>query len=264
VVQGLPHIVVVASARTGTHLLRDIIAASGRHLNADELFLPPERCYPPHLPLNFWHRTAGFTAASRGETSLADARLAVYLGRVLDQKPEARLCMDVKYYHLPLLHAEAANPEVEAIRAFAAQGGRFVHLTRRNLLAQLVSIVRAEKTQEWVRSRAPRGNSSAAVVALDPTTLVARLARMAAERARIADLLAPWDPLEFAYEDLMEGIHPSPKLVAALRARFSCAVPQDYVPHFVKIGRSMRESISNLVAVERALAGSPFAAFLSG
>lgn len=143
----------------------------------------------------------------------------------------------------------------------ADDGWRFVLLSRRNLLRQAVSGIIAIKRGVYHDRTPPPVHAMR--VSVEPRSLLDRLARLEAQRRRLADWVAPYPHEHLVYEEDLE--HPSDQQAAIARIlqRLDVA-PHTVSTSLVKSGRSsLAESVENFHEMAQALQGTQYERYLA-
>ena len=201
--RGVPAYVICTTPRSGSTLLCRLLAATGRAGNPDSYFHQPS--------LHSW--LADFSLTPDAFASDREAAAAVFAAAWA--KGEAgtgmfglrlqRASFAFFIEQAALLYPEAAT---DAARISACFGEtHFIHLTRRDKLAQAISMVKAEQTGLW--HKAADGSELERLAPPGPPAYDAR--RIAEKVETLTALDAEWpiwfaregiEPLTLAYEDL--------------------------------------------------------------
>lgn len=268
---GLRPVVVVAEPRTGTNLLRTVADQSGAYRLAFEFLLPPNN--PLWEQVNFWSvldsigRPGGCRWPRDGHHG--DESFAAYFAEVTRRAEGHPLWFDVKYSQLFLFEDAPGADRPRLIERFAERSAAFVHVRRRNLVEQHLSLLRAVQTGEWRRSAKSvmpgRGHDGTAepTVRVDVRNIVATLRELRRRERHLESMLGS-DPgyRSLFYEDLLSEGRPSPQVAALFRDLHGVELPADLTPSILKISPPPDRLVENYGELRAALAGTEFAAML--
>lgn len=257
-------IAIIAHPRTGTHLLREMIAATKSHADAGEVFLPPDEMPPFPRPFNYWFLMgeAGLLTAWRGSTQKELANVATYYGMLRDKVGDRLPCIDVKPSYLASLDRSISRTVPLIVEGLAEQGFHFIHLQRRNLLEQVASLARAQMTGQWAMRRGTGVERDTVRMTLDPATILGRLNSLRLASETVTTMLRGFRPTELFYEELTENSMPSADLRQLLATECGVEVAEEYTPRNVKVSPPLDALVDNLEAIRRALEGTPYEDFL--
>jgi LPS sulfotransferase NodH len=183
--------VAIGIARTGSTLLTDLLNLHPQAIAYGELFRRPTEIGWDIRPFSSW----------RSERVLALYRSASvdFLDQVIFRSyPRAIAAVGFKlfYYHAEAPPFRAVWPRLESDRSI-----HVIHLRRRNILAQLLSLKVAERTQVWSSTRAPRGRAEP--IALDPEECARHFAWVRGLEEDCARRFEDHPLLDLDYEDLL-------------------------------------------------------------
>jgi LPS sulfotransferase NodH len=253
---------VIGAARTGTNLLRDILVGTKAYANAGEILLPPDETQAFHLPFNYWHvmQETGRATVWRGSEEKEMANVAAYCALIGERAGERLPCIDLKPSYMSVLDRAFGRRIPVIIKALAAQGYHFIHVRRRNLLEQKVSLDRAQLTRQWIRS-ADEPATAGTKVTVDTALLVSQRDFLKRSAEAVETMLRDFRPTDVFYEDLLENGHPSADLRDRLKKGCGVAAAADYVPRIGKISPEPEGLIENIAAVRACLKGTAYQAF---
>ncbi|MEO8606174.1 MAG: sulfotransferase [bacterium] len=254
---------VIAAARSGSGWLLALLNAhpdvhfQGELFNLEQAPLAavedPRRYLAERLAAADATRVTGFKLLYH------QARLA-YLRdflREMDRGRRARVDWRQVFPMRPVRRSDA--PKLinawHAVRATSAC--RVVHLQRRNLLRQHLSHARlmAVSHARWRQTLA----TDAAPVVLDAAHLVTRFQRHLRRAAQVDAFFRAWPRLTVWYEDLVADCATETQRLFAF---LGVDTPSTWGPRATRDHTPLRDAIGNYEAVERALIGTPWAAFL--
>ena len=265
-------VVVVAEPRTGTNLLRTLAERSGGYRVAFEFLLPPKPKLP-QMEVNFWS-----VLDSIGQSCLCrwprDGRrgqetFPAYLDELTRRAAGRPLWFDVKYVHLFLFEDGPFPGRPKLVELFAERSALFVHVRRRNLVEQHLSLLRASQTGEWRRPRnagrkcQPPEDATEPTVRIDARSIVDSL-RALRRREELLESMLSADPAyrSLWYEDMLVGERPSPQVKALFRDLHGIELPSDLTPGVVKIAPPPDRLVENYGELCAALAGTEFESML--
>jgi LPS sulfotransferase NodH len=152
-------------------------------------------------------------------------------------------------------------PDPRAFIEHLAADGEIVHLRRRNLLNQALSLVHAELSQYHAR----RGEARATFEprAIEPERLLAQLYHYDDDDRWLTKLVADIPHIDLTYEDDLVDEH-AQQVTANMLFRELGVPPAEIDAELFKVAPpDPRERVSNLVDVTRALAGTRYEEYLS-
>ena len=226
--------ILLASYRSGSHMLK---LSMGRLAN---ILTPPE-------PLNQYAESeSGFTLKEYFSTDLlrpkimteASASVHHFLQHFYNRMPETRrIVLDIKY---PQAYAFGVNADMDysvVVPTFLEEahklGMPFVHLVRKDKIAQAVSLLVAEGTGVYLNQSNGRGLQKAEQkIRLSPRQVFERATRFqnAAENARTVLAALGATTLEVTYEDLLaENWRDQYRRVFQFLDRYA-DIPEGFVP----------------------------------
>ena len=165
------------------------------------------------------------------------------------------------YYQLEEEYAERFDvPSLKTVQEFVRSDVRLkiVHLTRRNLLKTVVSMLVAAKTGVY-RAHDQKELPRDAAVFIDPADCIRRMEEIQQFENRVREWFRHHDVHEMVYEDLVaDQDKQTNRLLKFLRV--------DSMPlqgRMVRQSRSLQDSVSNYEELAAALAGTDFETFLT-
>lgn len=255
-------IVVVASGRTGTNLLRSLIRQDQRFFNVGE-FLNPTHAAGPG---NFWGKPHLFQAREFNAVSDRHGRFRVlqdYVAELIAENPNKHVLADFKYGNAGVVDRNwrPADHTPDILISFMKVGANFIHLRRKNVLEQFCSHELAVETEIWVErvgTPKPKILEDHKIV-VDTDGLVRDLQRIEL-RVTIADawLENSNRVLETWYEDILVDGELSPKLRAELNELTGVELDTTGIPGTQKIAPPLKELIANYDEVCETLHGTEF------
>lgn len=270
-----PVYILLATQRSGTNMLRKIIATDERVHCLPEVFnnsYNGRSDFPEGIPYYFEFLEEQVREdPARCHPDAAYDIVSNYFDIVARRmESDGRTALvDVKYSSLN--HADATwrqpGKRPEMIRLFKEQNYPIVHLRRRNLVRLAFSLARAIQSKQYVARR--DHDVSEVLIDLDVRGFVNSLY----ELKRNDELICKWlklmgsQSLELVYEDLFEEHPGSPFLPEPFQqiADFLDLdeVRFDLVPKTRKLApQDLRDEISNFDELEAALRGTEFEEFL--
>ena len=252
---------VIGAARTGTNLLRDILDGTKAYANAGEVLLPLDETKAFHLPFNYWQVMVETNRATvwRGSEEKEMANVAAYCALIGERAGERLPCIDLKPSYMAVLDRAFGRRIPLIIKALAAQGYHFIHVRRRNLLEQKVSLDRAQLTRQWIRSADEPANAGIKVT-VDTAQLVSQLDFLKRSAESVETMLRDFRPTEVFYEGLLDNGQPSADLRDRLQKSCGVTIAADYVPRIGKISPEPEGLIENIEAVRACLKGTAYQA----
>lgn len=256
----------LANGRSGTHLLRGMLAAGfgvedfGEAFNPD--LEPATHDYFPFLVDRVKQNPQLAVPAIETQQQL----FAGYLDRLAAISTGRYFLLDAKYSHShrfnPVHHDVANIPFMLAMirdRAIPT-----IHLVRRNLVARRLSFLRAVHTGQWI-ARKPAGRAqSGAGMNVDCNRFLADLNRDLAE-VRFFDNCMKGHPrlLAVYYKELLDGGEMSASVRTRLSGFLGCNDPGRIEPRTFASGEGPDEYVENHAELAARLAGTPFAEMLA-
>lgn len=260
-------VIVLAHARTGTHLLRGILSSSDEIDDFGEIFLPGDW---PHRTGGFWEFYRDWLPADPGRAVPTPENRRLLFTDYLTNLD--RLCsapfmlLDVKYGGIanlnPFYHLPDQRPYL--FKLFERYEIPVIHLMRRNLLQQHCSRILADETERWV---VPVGADAPAPVeqsiVVDVDLLVGKLTRMALRVQFFDGYLSGYHRyLRLHYEDLLENGVLSDQTRQSIGQLLNRLISVDGTPQTRKVTPPLSSFVANYDAVEKTLKDTPFAAML--
>ncbi len=264
-------VVVVAEPRTGTNLLRTLADQSRVYRLAFEFLLPPNNTLWEQV--NFWSvlNSIGRSCVCQWPRNgrLGEEFFSVYYEEVFRRAGGRPLWFDVKYTHLFLFEDGPGPGRPRMVELFAERSAAFIHVRRRNLLEQHLSLLRAVKTGEWRRSagtverkRNPQPVAEP-LVRVDARRVLATLRDLRRREQHLESMFASvpgYRPLW--YEDMLSGGRAAPQVVNFFRDLHGVQLPAETVPTILKISPPPDRLVENYAELQAALAGTEFEAML--
>ncbi len=262
-------VVVLANARTGTHLLRHILAAGDEFHDFGEIF---NTAYSPGEPGGFW---AFYRDRLQGDPERAipthenRAELFTdYIGHLDALSGAPCFLMDVKYAGVtnlnPYYHFPDRKPFLfEQLEKYDIP---VIHLRRRNLLRQYCSEMLAKKTMQWTIYKGSNEHPpSGQTVTIDAGALTDNLNRLAL-RVEFFDacLAARERCLILHFEDLLQDGVLSRFARQSIGKLLNRTIGVEGRPQTKKISPPLNSFVANYRAVAEALAGTPYEEMLAG
>ena len=203
----LNQFVIISGTRCGSHFLETALDAHPDIHCYNELF-GQDIVRSPEI-INFFAHWADWVARDN-RSLLYQFRPAVivdYLRYLRERVPNAKhMGFDLKYYQISEIGALAFLP--------AFQECKIIHLCRRNILKQFISIVLNKQRANFGRRMHETGSVPQVQIAL-PNDLVQQLEDLEREALQFKELLEGYFPvLELYYEDLLENGETSSQGVA--------------------------------------------------
>lgn len=238
--------ILLALERSGTHLLRSIVNANAAGFALDEV--ANAAAAAPDNPIEFFGfqrlYRQGFPDRAVPSAANTDHMLECYLDNLelgISRERPRPVILDIKYGHVVNFAGGWWLPFTRpALFALAARRGvPIIHLVRRKVAQTAVSNIYATASGVWkARSDAERSRQRIVV----PRAQLIDQVRFNREAVRLARCWAGGlDPVEMAYEDLLDPASPSWR---AFAARCGAAVTRIETP-FVRAIPSHAEVIAN-------------------
>lgn len=265
-------LVITAFQRSGTTAMGEQIGSMPDFAYWGELFHPDgyraaEAATKLRLrPGANWFRFAaealspGYRLEPQDESGQREA-WRLYTARLAALGSGRRPVLDVKYnswHHLQPVWAPIAAPPF-LMTLLQEQGAAFVHLIRRNVLAQALSEVFAFESGLWHRRQGQAVELEPFTFAADTQGLLARMRESRAETAIMRAWLAGQPHAELAYEDAFQ---PNGDLSDTARAALAnLGVDVNAVqrgPVLARTGQSPRQWLRNQDEVRSALRSTEF------
>ena len=255
---------IIGRQRSGTTVFRNLLVRAGA-MNADEIFhgdLAPKHRFYAYLR----DRIAEEARFVHPQTHPTVFRQFVgELRRVAGGRP---IALDVKYFGLNLIPAredvDAQSPFL--MRFMREQGAHVVHIVRRNKLRVHVSEQISIATGRWSAEKDHQLLSEKPRLELDPEEVLRVIARLEAQDARVARMLAAGPGaarLDYGEMFTPEGLFAP--AVTELAGRIVAPLPVDSRPGNLKMNPEPLSSlIGNFDAVAAALRGGPHEWMLTG
>jgi hypothetical protein len=264
-------IVLLASPRSGTHLLKGILTTDSAITETSESFRPTN-FDAPHSATNFWK----FLRSNRSVSELApltvrqrEAQWYDYLTFLSSKIPNKLKILDFKYNNLRSADVGFLWPEEVPTMLRLAMNDRMpiIRLKRRNHLEVFCSGQLGLKTDEWVRPKNRQSNtektSNATRVFINPGNLLNILGAMQKREELVDSWVAGYGRrIELIYEDLLEDGLLSGGVIESIERFLGRKTDISPKPRTLKISPPLNELIENFKEVEIRLAGTQYAAFL--
>lgn len=230
--------VILTSGRCGSELLADLLESHPAIVSEGEILQRPKRYPSTYLR---GHSLRMMLRARRGSA----------IPRVHGWK---LITNHVRWY-------PDAFPDPELFIAGLAANGEIIHLRRRNLLSQAISLLSAEVTQFHVRAGDPR--SAFEPIAFEPERLLAQLYHYDEDDQWLTKILGDIPHVDLTYEDDLVD-ESAQQATAAMLFRRLGIPPVDVDAGLFKVAPpDPRERIANPEEVARALAGTRYEELLT-
>lgn len=265
-------VVLLARQRTGTNALQSVLERHPAISCTREVFHPEPEAHA-HLDLerNWFHflrrRGADGIVAMLTERDGKERAFGEFLAHLQSLTPKPRIVLDVKLNSTHQLDGPWREPLADPalFRFIGDQGLRVMHLRRRNHLRTWLSLVKANRTGEWLRSGEHGAEPGA--LALDPDELLRLARRWEAQDAHVAQRFPPGERcLRLEYEQLFPHLGGGAARDQLSRIAALLGVDDAFAeaePEYSKqSARPLAETIANYDEVATALRGSEFAGCL--
>jgi glycosyltransferase involved in cell wall biosynthesis len=266
-------VVLLASARSGTHLLKRILTSDPIFEETSETFRPTN-FDKYHTAPNFWKFLRSRKATARAEPLSAEQRgeqWHAYLAFLKKSHPDTLKILDFKYNNLRSADAGYLWPEAVPTMLQLAKRDELpiIQLKRRNHLKIICSERLARRTQEWVRPKTEKNllkqDAPVAPIHMDVSDVLYQLDDMQRRDTLVDFWVAGYHrKIKLIYEELLFDGQLSQATIDTLEAFFGRTLNIRPEPRTLKVSPPLEELIENFGEVKLALAGTPYAKFIAG
>lgn len=257
-------IFILATGRSGTHAVRSVLEQETWIHSFNELFNPDQQRMIDGDFTRFLDRMIRLTPNWAMNGDNADTFLKQYFEYLKALAGERVPLVDIKDEQLRIMDwpvTRVSEPPV-LLRHIIASGNPIVRITRRDWLAQYLSLILAMETKRWV-SYERKQNEPAPRICVDRNGLFDALRAYEASEELLKAWLAGHSRTVFLhYEDLFDQGGLSTHCRTSVETVLKCALSPSLTPLTHKIAPAPTELIANMEEVRTWLADTKYAHLL--
>jgi LPS sulfotransferase NodH len=254
--------VILARARSGTTVFREVLRSHPEIKCYDEVFNPAPRKDPSLWPAFHLMRKDLIINKPEYIAPFPDnnkALLHEFLDLLESKSKDHITIFDIKYGQAhqlnPFFHPSGAEPFL--LRQLKAEGVLFLHVIRENILAAVVSYKIAEANNEYRAFKAD--DIGIRQIHLHPKKLLKTLNDRSREIEFMRTTLRQYElTLEIHYEDMVRKGRFSEEILNNVCDSLNIEFDFTLRPRREKVAPPLAESIENINEIKAALEGSPY------